>query len=176
VLPPTKTRGPRKKFRGKRRRLRQLQATASRFSLELRDEVWWSMCHEHLDWTGNGNRRPRLRLAYVSALLTMLSRAAQQLESAGRAFQIFLSLDVDDAAMDALFVHAPSPGSASFPYIANTTVWGDPDIESALMQKTTGLELRAGHMRWSDGDDRDRHVILIYAPRFGVPIESFAAP
>jgi hypothetical protein len=150
--------------------LRQLQATASRFSLELRDEVWWSMGHEHIDWRGNGNRSPRLRMAYVSALLTMLSRAARQLDAAGRAFQIFVSLDVDNAAMDALFVHAPSPGSANFPYIANATVWGAPDIESALQQQT-GLELRAGHTRWWDGED-ERHVVLIYAPRFGVPIET----
>jgi hypothetical protein len=143
---------------------------ASRYSLDLSDEVWWSMCHEHVDWTGNGNRRPRLRLAYVSALLTMLSRAAQQLETAGRAFQVFLSLDADDAAMDALFVHAPHPSATNFPYIPNGTVWGDPDIESALMRATPGLELRAGHLRWFD-DELDRHVILIYTPRYGVPIE-----
>jgi hypothetical protein len=110
-------------------------------------------------------------MAYVSALLTMLSRAAQQLETAGRAFQVFLSLDADDAAMDALFVHAPTPDDTGFPYIFNEAVWGDPDIESALMRANPGLELRAGRLRWTDSEHGARHVIMVYAPRFGVPIE-----
>lgn len=109
-------------------------------------------------------------MAYVSALLTMFTRAAQQLEAWGRVFQIYLVLDVHDAAMDALYVDTPNSRSRNFPLIPKETVWGDPDIEWALEKAAPGLELRVGHERWSDQGD-DRHTILIYSPRFGVPLE-----
>lgn len=170
MLPATKVCGPRKKLRGKRRRLRALRIAAECFSLDVREGNWWDLWHKHVDWAGYGNTMVGLRRAYVSALLIMFQRAGQQLAAARLHYQIFISLDADDASNDALYVHSPNPNASNFPYLVESTDWGDADLEVALSRLVSGLEIRLGHMRWTDAD-RERHVILLYSPSFGVPIE-----
>jgi hypothetical protein len=170
MFPPTR-RGPRKKLRGKRRHLSAIYKDAERFSLDVREDNWWDFWHRHLDWDGYGNTSPRLRKAYLAALLTMLVRAGQQLADAGRCFQVFVCLDVDDAGQDAIYVHTPNPNGPNFPYMAEATVWGDAMLEAELSKLLPEVDLRAGHRRWTD-DDGPRHTVVIYSPRIGVPLES----
>jgi hypothetical protein len=171
MLPATTHRGPSKKLRGKRRRLSAIYRDAERFSLDVREDNWWDLWHHHLDRDGYGNTSLRLRKAYLAALLIMLVRAGQQLAAVGRRFQVFVSLDVDDAGQDAIYVHTPNPNGQHFPYVAEATVWGDAMLEAALSKLLPELDLRAGHKKWTD-DDGPRHTIVIYSPRIGVPLES----
>jgi len=152
-----------------------MRSMAERFLLDIRDENWWDLWHEHVDWEGYGNTSPRLRRTYIAALLTMFVRAGQQLEESGRLFQVFVSLGIDDASQDAVYVHTPNPNSQNFPYVAEATVWGDAKLEAALANIAPNLNLRVGHTRWAD-EDGPRHSIVIYSPLMGVSIADGEGP
>lgn len=124
MFPLAKVPGPRKKLRGKRRRLRALHAAAGQFDLDVRAHNWWDLWHTHLDLNGYGNKISNLRQAYVSALLTMFLRSGQQLSAVQRDFQIFVAIDADDSSNDALYLHSPNPNASNFPYFPESTKWG----------------------------------------------------
>ncbi len=153
---------PRGKFRGKRRYFRALRRDADAFQLECPPDHWWNFWHHHVDWRGWGNLSWRYRVEHLRALRRVFATCAASLETYPHPFQLWLHLDFEDAAQDAVYVHSLNPYETEFPHTRDELEWGDPELAQLLAP----FEARAGSIEYEGGV-----TAVLYVPGIGVPIE-----
>lgn len=118
LLPPNRKEAPRKKLRGVRRYFRGVFSKVESFTLDVTDGVWYDFWHYHPDWYGYGNLNWSMRARHLEALARSFGRFAQQLSQFHEPYQLWIYLDVQDAAQDAVYVHTPNPNRDDFPMVA----------------------------------------------------------
>jgi len=108
-----------KKFRGKRRYFRQLQAEQhlSAHALDFSSDSWFDFWHVHLDFDGRGNGHLKIRKAHVQALFQLMDELDAALKTWGQPYQLWIELSRQDAGKDAVFVHTNNPNRDNFPFV-----------------------------------------------------------
>jgi hypothetical protein len=166
---------PMRKFRGKRRYFEGVDRQALAFRLRIEPDAWWDLWHYHADWPGWGNRRWKYRLRHLRALAVVFEKIAELAPSMGRPFQLWISINGEDAGQDATFLHSPNPNGTPFPLRLEQVVWSDEGPRgAALARLLPGHRLRFGRTSWVDPDDPARRLSswLVCSPEIGVPLES----
>lgn len=94
---------------------RQLVRKRRSFAVDLENESWFDMWHQHFDWHGYGDQGWRDRRRHLSALIEALSRAVVQLSAVGKPYQAFAVVNPGASSEDALYIHTPNPNGTDFP-------------------------------------------------------------
>lgn len=168
LLPPNRKEAPRKKIRGLKRYFRRVLARAEACDLDLDEDSWFEYMHEHCDWPGYGNVSWPMRARHLEALAIVFRRCAEQLKAFSKPYQLWIYLDVHQAAYDAVFVHSPNPNRDNFPLVVEGAVWGIEEVSQYFQRMLPGHPLRAG--RVGDGDS-----YYVYSPSIGLSLEETAA-
>lgn len=107
-----------KKFRGKRRYFRQLQAEQhlSAHALDFSSDSWFDFWHVHLDFDGRGNGHLKIRKAHVQALFQLMDELDAALKEWGQPYQLWIELSRLDAGLDAVYIHTRNLNDDNFPF------------------------------------------------------------
>jgi hypothetical protein len=142
--------------------------------LDLDPPCWWDFWHYHADWPGWGNLGWRYRLEHLRALTVVFRKVLEASPSIPVPFQTWMSLDVDDAGYDGVFVHTPNPNRSNFPFKPDAT-WGVGALDETMAALLPGLRLRTARCTWvgedGDGAPSVSTTYLVYSPDTGVPLE-----
>ncbi len=130
-----------KKFRGKRRYFRQLQAEQhlTAHHLDFSPDSWFDFWHVHLDFHGRGNGHLKVRKAHVQALFQLMNELDDALQAWGHPYQLWIELSRLDAGADAVFVHTNNPNGNNFPFVL-PTLTKNPEPLPAYLQDIADLE------------------------------------
>lgn len=163
LLPPNPKEAPRKKLRGLRGYFRGVFNKAASFNLDVSDGAWYDFWHYHPDWEGYGNLNWPMRARHIDAPALLFTRFASQLSQYPKPYQLWIYLDVNDAAQDAVFVHTPNPNRDDFPMVADSAEWGLSEVSAYFERLLPGCRLRAG--RWGNSG------LCVYSPDVGISLE-----
>jgi hypothetical protein len=111
-----------KKFRGLRRRCRQIQRNLDDFGLYLDDDSWYNIYHLHLDWKGITDYSVRNRRSYIKWYLLFLDKIEALTEGDSKPFQAWILLDSGFGSADAVYFHTENPHS-QFPLKFDDFEW-----------------------------------------------------
>ncbi len=130
-----------KKFRGKRRYFRQLQAEQhlSAHALDFSPDSWFDFWHVHLDFDGRGNDHLKIRKAHVRALFQLMNELDAALKEWGQPYQLWIELSRLDAGLDAVYIHTHNPNDDNFPF-TNPTLTEPTERLPDYLQTIDGLE------------------------------------
>lgn len=111
-----------KKFRGKRRYFRQLEAKqySEAHNLDFSPDSWFDFWHVHLDFHGYGNDHLKVRKAHIRALFHLMNELDATLQTWGQPYQLWIELSQQDASRDAAFVHTNNSNDDNFPFVLPT--------------------------------------------------------
>ncbi|MEY8351308.1 hypothetical protein AALF16_24165 [Bacillus cereus] len=107
-----------KKFRGKKRYFRQLwdKTNIHTCYIELNNKSWFDFWHTHLDFWGVGNNSLKFRKEHIKAHIAFYNNLLVKLETLNKPYQSWVSIDINDAGQDAVYIHTPNPNSDNYPY------------------------------------------------------------
>ncbi|HET9955562.1 MAG TPA: hypothetical protein VFQ61_13705 [Polyangiaceae bacterium] len=175
ALIATRTCGPRRRFRGKKRYFRRVLRDAASFQLEHADGGWWNLWHYHADWFGWGNKRWRYRREHLRALALVFLRICKDAAEFTGPFQTWIYLSGRDAGEDATYLHTPNSNHSPFPMVPHGDVdWDCEPLLPLFRDLLPELPLRIGMCRVFDGYAEPPRVttsFFIYSPGVGVPLE-----
>jgi hypothetical protein len=178
ALTSTRSQGPRRHFRGKKRYFRRLHHDAASFRLEHSPGSWWDLWHYHADWPGWGNLSWRYRLEHIRALAEVFRGIARDAARFTTPFQTWIFLSGRDAGEDATYVHTPNDNQTPFPMDLEGAVdWEHRKLLPIFGELLPNLPLRIGESRTFDEYAEPPRVIssfFIYSPHVGVPLETSA--
>lgn len=162
-LPTNHQAAPRKRLRGLRGYFRGVFKAAASFHLDVSDDAWYDYWHYHPDREGYGNLNRRMRAQHIEALSLLFGRFTRQLCQYSRPYQLWIYLDVHDAALDAVYVHSPNPNEDDFPLVADCVEWGLVDVSAYFERLLPEYRIRAGW--WGNSG------LYVYSPDIGVSLE-----
>jgi hypothetical protein len=139
---------PEKKFRNRRRQFRRIASEVSSYKLNWGDgsfDFW----HEHLDWTGDGNRGPVERRVYARPHIDLLREINRQALRHNPNAQVWLILDPFDSSQDAVYVHSRKSNETPFPYDFEGVIWGIDPPPAVRGFDLSGLEFGRSSDRWT---------------------------
>lgn len=95
-----------KKFRGKKRYFRQLweRTDVHTCYIELDNEAWFDFWHTHFDFWGLGNKSLKFRREHIKAHIAFYNNLLVELETLNKPYQSWVSIDVNDAGQDAVYI------------------------------------------------------------------------
>lgn len=67
------------------------------------------------DWDGEGNKSREKRKHYLKLMLQFYNEAKLRLKNYPREYQLWIEIDLNDSAKDAVFIHTPNPNQSTFP-------------------------------------------------------------
>jgi len=194
-LPPRPWKAPQRKFRGQAKYFRQVLRHAEAFRVDVDPQCWWDFWHYHADWEGWGNLGWRYRLEHLRALAVVFRRVLEASPSIPVPVQAWISLDLDDARDDAVFIHSPNPNRPDFPFYPDaparealkglsgegarattaSCTWGVGTLDATFAALLPERRLRVGRCSWP-GENDDcvpcvRTAYVVYSPDAGVPLE-----
>lgn len=178
ALTSTRSQGPRRHFRGKKRYFRRVRQDAASLRLEHGPGGWWDLWHYHADWPGWGNVSWRYRLEHIRALAEVFRGVARDANQFSTPFQTWIYLSGRDAGEDATYVHTPNETSAPFPMNPlGMVTWEHRELLRLFTSLLPNLSLRVGESRTFDEFAEPPRVVssfFIYSPNIGVPLEPAA--
>jgi hypothetical protein len=166
LFPPNYQDAPHKKFRGKKRYFKKLIRDAQNFLPSLENDDWYDMWHYHADWKGYGNLGWKFRFKHIEALCVIYQKFADSLKNYGKPYQLWIYLDQNDAAQDAVYFHTQNPNRDNYPCKFEDAQWGIPIIEQFFSEIMPLFKFRAGKQEWNDSQ-----IYFIYCLDIGDSIE-----
>lgn len=140
---------------------RALRAVAKPTDRNLCSDDWFNFWHQHLDWDGLGDLSPRLRRIFLEGYARLFRHFALQAHCLGKPYQLWISLNFDDAEQDAVFLHTPNPHTP-FPAVFSGVRWGLPELVAIFSPWLPGFTLVAG-----SGEES----LFLYADGYGVSLK-----
>jgi hypothetical protein len=172
LLPVNHADAPRKKFRHKKRYIRQILAKAAQADAGVSDSSWYYHSHYHADWRGHGNLGWRMRAVHLKALSIVFARYTEQLANFNKPYELLIYLDGRTSAYDAVYVNSPNP-YGKFPTDHSAVKWGIPALSEYFESLLPGYKFRAGKSQFHDPEDNiTTTTYYIYSPGIGVSLES----
>jgi len=153
-----------KKFRGKKRYFRNLRKKVDTFKLELDEESWYDFYHRHLDFYGRGNDSEKVRIEHIKAHIALYKSMLYQLNNFRKPYQCWVSIDLEDAGYDAVFIHSPNPNSENFPFQYDNIDWKN-KIPEKLKRLIDTNEFKFGHYK---SDNHENYIIQAVNLEFSV--------
>jgi hypothetical protein len=176
ALTSTRSKGPRRRFRGKKRYFRRVRRDAGSFRLEDQGNGWWDLWHYHADWPGWGNLSWRYRKDHIRALVSVFKAIALNTDVLTTPFQTWIYLSGRDAGEDATYLHTPNVNNTPFPLpMVGEINWEHTELQPLFADLLPSLPLRIGESRLFDEYAEPPRVVtsfFIYSPVVGVPLEN----
>lgn len=175
ALTDTRSAGPRRRFRGKKRHFRRVRSDANSFEIEPGPGEWWDLWHYHADWPGWGNLSWRYRREHIRALATVFNRIARSADKFTTPFQAWIYLSGSDAGQDATYLHTPNENNTPFPTeLTGEVTWGHQPLLPFFTTLLPHLPLRIAEVRAFEEFAEPPRILsnfFIYSPEIGVPLE-----
>lgn len=149
-----------KKVRGAFRRIARAVADPRAFAIKLDAEGWFNYWHQHLDWRGLGNNCSRIRLVFLEGHARLFRHLASQEHLLGKPFQLWITLSIEDAGHDAVFMHTANPHTA-FPAYLGCIEWDLPVLKELFAPWMPEYDLTCG---------RSKGGLFLYAEGVGLPL------
>ena len=125
---------------------------------------WFDLWHTHLDWEGAGNQSWPLRKHYLEALLELYHQLSLKLQAYPHPYQLWIEIDEDDAAQDAVYIHTPNPNEENFPLQFERSE--EPQFTNhQLRQYINNLNLSVKRIKTQEGN-----LFFLYDKENGVPL------
>jgi hypothetical protein len=151
----------RPKARGALRQALRAAANPPACDRPLCPDDWFHFGHYHLDWNGVGDLAPRVRRIFLEGYARVFRHFALQAQRLGKPYQLWISLHVDDAGQDAVYLHTPNPHSA-FPAEFVGVQWGLSELVAVFSKWLPEFSLVGGRL--------DR-TLFLYAVGYGVSLK-----
>lgn len=150
---------PRKKFRGKKRYYKKLNA----FNFH-RESNWWNFWHYHPDYLGWGNKSLAFRKENIRTITDGFRKIAQS--GIEIPFQTWIEVSTEDACYDAVYVNSKTEHSV-FPYIPDGITWGITEFDLLLKEYLPEYNMIVGKAVGSN----DIATYYFYSPDVGESLE-----
>lgn len=111
-----------KKTRDLKKHYRWVKSTIDEFEIDLSDDSWYSLYHEHLDWHGITTFSEKHRVKHLEYYNLLFDKIDNQTKGCEKKFQTWILIDGCDGAMDAIYVHTENPYS-EFPFKIDDIDW-----------------------------------------------------
>ena len=152
----------RRKERGILRRAQLAVSQPKIYNRVLYPDDWFDYWHQHLDWRGLGDFSPRLRQIFLEGYARIFRHYALQAHLLAKPYQIWITLQMDDAGQDAVYLHTPNPNPNSvFPIEFSNVKWGESELLKMFSVWLPEFSLKAGRV--------DKNY-FIFADGYGVPL------
>ncbi|MED4285380.1 hypothetical protein P4679_25995 [Priestia megaterium] len=126
-----------KKIRGKRRYFRELWETVKSIKINPDNKEGYNYKHFHLDFYGYGNYSVKMRKEHITAHIELCKRLREQLSGHINSFQCWVTIDMDDASADAVYLHTENSTGNPFPNEFEGVNWdcGIPSFLTTVLDK-----------------------------------------
>lgn len=125
---------------------------------------WFDLWHTHLEWDGAGSQSWSLRSKHLEQLLEVYQQLSTKLQGYPHPYQLWIEIDENDAAGDAVYLHTPNPNADNFPIQYKLSDLPH-FVFQELKQFVSGLNLSIKGVKTQDGN-----VYFLYDERIGTPL------
>ncbi|QHT69561.1 hypothetical protein GXP67_24395 [Rhodocytophaga rosea] len=127
------------------------------------DNSWFDLWHTHVDWDGNGNRNWEARLPYLNDLVVKYNKLKIELKHSPKDYQLWILIDEQDSAEDALYIHTRNPNANNFPAVVD-------NILAEIKNKNLKDFIDSLNMTVIQVDTLEGKLFYLYDEKVGVPL------
>ena len=79
------------------------------------ENSWFDFYHEHIDYTGLGNKSWKSRKQHLDALFEISEGIESKLNTYSKKYQYWIEIDENDSTGDSIYIHTKNPNGSKFP-------------------------------------------------------------
>ncbi|MPM13549.1 hypothetical protein SDC9_59906 [bioreactor metagenome] len=139
-----------KKTRDLKKHYRGVEYQVKNFEVDLSEDSWCRMWHEHLDWYGVTLVSYKHRKIHIMYYLKIIEKIELETKGSKRDFQTWIYLDKNDGTNDAIYFHTDNP-EGNFPFVLDNVQWNI-EVPTMLMELLDLSKFNVGIIRDEKGN------------------------
>lgn len=139
-----------KKTRALKKHYRGVEYKVRNFEVDLSEDSWCRMWHEHLDWHGITLVSYKHRKIHIMYYLKIIEKIELETKDSKRDFQTWIYLDKHDGTNDAIYFHTDNP-EGNFPLVLDSIEWSV-EVPTMLMELLDLSKFNVGEIKDEKGN------------------------
>lgn len=124
---------------------------------------WFDLWHTHVDWEGQGNRNWKLRQVYLNQLIELFTELKRELKQYPKDYQLWIIIDEQDSAEDAVYIHSKNPNEDNFPLVVE-------DITPNIKNKKLKTFINSLDLTVVQVDTMEEKLFYLFDKKVGIPL------